>query len=308
MHNNNSSHFYSTSKRGPRRTWRAGDIAFLKTCRAFNRRDHNDLIASGYLHEQATCHPVIILEAHATGAIITPVTAFGSSAENKFLPPWQQANHRRKSLDDFRAFVGTRRPDNRHSSLQLADPKMRMPKPQASWVYLRHFWTVPYTVLGWFNKTPGLLQIAEDSLAQLKQDIKQKYDDQLRYALDRLDASPATIHTPAPAAKNSHPSHPPQPTASASAPAPTPQAVLQVAWSHTADIRRPDPPLGASSQQPPGKAVMTYSKVVSGTWRPSGAVVTQVASTAPRFKPKILTEVYGPKREPHKIMSTALVT
>lgn len=273
MHNHGSKHFTSASKPGRRHTWQDGDIAFLKTCNAFSPRDYNDLIASGYLHGKATCHPVIILKAHSGGAIITPITAFSSGADNNFLPPWQQVYHRHKSLDDFRAFTGTKRPNNKHASLQLADPKMKsklpfaclvapislsledkiltlvvlflVPKPRASWVYLRHFWTVPNSVLGWFNKAPGLLKISKDSLAQVRQDIKQKYDSQLQDALDRLGASPAVAPTSAHAPKDPHPE------------------------SYAAPV------MTASCQQATGKVVMTYSKVVSGT---SGPVVTQVAS------------------------------
>jgi hypothetical protein len=125
MHNHCSKKLPSASKPRPHHIWQDGDIAFLKTCNAFSPRDYNELIASGYLHEKATCHPVIILKAHSGGAIITPISAFSSGADNNFLPPWQQFYHRHKSLDDFRAFIGTARPNNRHDSLQLADPNMK---------------------------------------------------------------------------------------------------------------------------------------------------------------------------------------
>lgn len=125
MHNHCSKKFSSASKPRPHHIWQDGDIAFLKTCNAFSPRDYSELIASGYLHEKATCHPVIILKAHSGGAIITPISAFSSGADNNFLPPWQQVYHRHKSLDDFRAFIGTARPNNKYAFLQLADPKMK---------------------------------------------------------------------------------------------------------------------------------------------------------------------------------------
>lgn len=126
--NNHSSwrHSARPPSRAPRHCdWQDGDIAFLKTSRAFSPKDYHDLIASGYIHEKATCHPVIILKAHGGRAIITPVTAFSSGAENNFLPPWKQVYHQHKCLDDFRAFVGTERPNNKHDLLKLADPKMQ---------------------------------------------------------------------------------------------------------------------------------------------------------------------------------------
>ncbi|ROV99953.1 hypothetical protein VMCG_06262 [Cytospora schulzeri] len=246
MHSHGSKHFSSASKSGPQHIWQDGDVAFLKTSNAFNLRDYDDLIGSRYMHEKATCHPVIILKAASGGAIVTPVTAFSSGTENNFLPPWQQKYHRRKCLDDFRAFVGTRRPNNKHASLKLADPKMQMPKPQASWVYLGHFWAVPYSVLGWFNKAPSLLQVSKDSLAQLRQDIKQKYESQLRDALDRLGEPPAVAHT----------------TTAPTTKGPPPE-------SHAAT-----PVMTVSTQQATGKVAMSYSNVLSGI---SGAVITQLS-------------------------------
>ncbi|KUI66492.1 hypothetical protein VM1G_01622 [Cytospora mali] len=270
MHINASDQLSSVSKPCSLRTWQDGDIAFLKTCNAFSPRDYNNLIASGYIHEKATCHPVIILKANPGKAIITPVTAFSSGPENDFLPPWQQVYHKRKNLDDFRAFVGTRRPNNKHASLKLADTKMQMPKPQASWVYLKHFWTVPDTVLGRFNKAAGILQVAKDSLSQLRQDIRQKYGFQLRDALDRLGASPAVQPAPVPAPAPAPPAPKDLPAAFAAAPAPAPaasQAVRQAAGSHTAPVFYPHPAMAVCSQQATGKAFMTYSKVVSGSAR-----------------------------------------
>ncbi|KUI53907.1 hypothetical protein VP1G_01502 [Cytospora mali] len=265
MHSDGSNQISSASKPGSLRTWQDGDIAFLKICHSFSPRDYNDLIVSGYIHEKATCHPVIILKANSGKAIITPVTAFSSGPENNFLPPWQQIYHKQKNLDDFRAFVGTRRPNNKHASLKLADARMQMPKPQVSWVYLKHFWTVPDTVLGRFNKAAGILQIAKDSLAQLRQDIKQKYGVQLRDALDRLGASPAVQPAPAPAP----PASKSLPAAFAAAPvsAVESQAVQQAARSHTAPVCHPPPAMTGCSQEATCKAFMTYSKVVSGSAR-----------------------------------------
>lgn len=60
-----SSHGYtrpSASLATGRRTeWAVGDIAFLKPAASFSLQDHSDLIKSGYLHEGATTHPVLLL-------------------------------------------------------------------------------------------------------------------------------------------------------------------------------------------------------------------------------------------------------
>lgn len=187
-----------------------------------------------------SCHPVIILKAHSDRAIITPVTAFGSGAENDFQPPWQHVYHRLKSL--FPAFSGARRPKRNQAALRPADSNMQMPKPQASSVYLRHFWTLLVSVLGRFNRTIGLLHVAKDSLAQLRQLIKQKCDSHLRDALVRLGASTATAL--APMFKDS-------PTVA--------------------------PPPVAGPQSTGMRSVMTYSRIASGI---SGSPVTQVVGTA----------------------------
>ncbi|KAK7745504.1 hypothetical protein SLS53_003002 [Cytospora paraplurivora] len=252
MHDH-TTHYHPAIKPAPQRSWQDGDIAFLKTCNAFSPRDYNDLIGSGYIHEKATCHPVIILKAQSGRAIITPVTAFSSSAENNFLPPWQQFYHRHKNIDDFRAFVGTKRPNSTHAPLSLADSKMQMPKPRASWVYIRHFWTVPVAVLGRFNKARGLLQVSRESVAELRRDIRQRCDSQLRDALDRLGAPPGATPTLAPA-----PGHAPSARVAA-ARGPAPEATRPVTCSH------PAPAIAARPQQATVTATLSYSRVVAGT-------------------------------------------
>lgn len=57
---------------------------------------------------------------------------------------------------------------------------MRMPKPQASWVYIKNFFCVPFSVLGRFDKSPTLLRVHPESLCQLKTDMRafgQLYND-----------------------------------------------------------------------------------------------------------------------------------
>lgn len=178
--------------------WQDGDIAFLKNYKTFLEKDHRDLIASGYLHRGATNHPVILLQAGSGRAIVTTVTAFNSGAETNFCPPWRMPVHRHKHLDDFHAFTGTELPPNsRHSHLQLCDPGAKMNKPQASWVYIKHFFTVPYTVLLRWNKVPQQLAVSKESLTQLRADIERKYSVQLRDSRSRLTTgSRAAVSNP----------------------------------------------------------------------------------------------------------------
>lgn len=183
---------YQDRPQGPTRTaraiqtWAVGDISFLRSSESFSKKDYNDLIASHYLPQKATCHPVIILAIKNNKAIVTPVSAF-STEQNDLLPPWKQKYHRTKKPDFFRSFVGTARPDQKHANLRLADATMKMPKPQASWVYIRSFFCVPLTVLGWFNKSPTLLRVHPDSVAQLKRDM-QMFKKQFEEAGARLQA------------------------------------------------------------------------------------------------------------------------
>ena len=183
---------------GANNPWQDGDIAFLKSCEYFLPEDHQDLIASGYLHPKATSHPVIILQAGAGRAIVTTVTAFSSGPQTNFCPPWRMRVHQDKRLDDFHAFFGTELPPNsRHAHLKLSDSEGKMNKPQASWVYIKHFFTVPYTVLLRWNRVPQQLRVSEESLVQLRADIEWKYSSQLRKARSGLTAcSQATKSSP----------------------------------------------------------------------------------------------------------------
>lgn len=151
--------------------WQRGDIAFLKHYNQYSPQDYTDLIVSGHLHKDATVHPVILLAVQNNKAIITPVSAFRTEEQN-FRPPWAQKWHRSKRRAAFRAFEGTQRPNANQAALRLAESSMKMPKPQASWVYLQNFYCVPLSVLGWFNKSPTLLRVHPDSLKELELAIR----------------------------------------------------------------------------------------------------------------------------------------
>ncbi|KAL2290725.1 hypothetical protein FJTKL_14729 [Diaporthe vaccinii] len=155
------------------RTWQDGEIAFLKSSEYFLAKDHQHLIASGHLHVKATGHPVIILKAGPGRAIVTTITAFNSGPQNNFLPPWRMRAHQEKHLDDYHAFIGTQLPPKSpNAHLKLSDSGAKMNKPRASWVYIKHLYTVPYTVLLRWNKVPQQLRVSEESLAQLRADIE----------------------------------------------------------------------------------------------------------------------------------------
>lgn len=185
--NNQSSRQASVANR----TWQNGEIAFLKSSDYFLPKDYQDLIASGHLHPKATSHPVIILQAGSGSAIVTTVTAFNSGPHNNFLPPWRMFAHHEKQSDDFHAFIGTELPPNSpNAHLKLSDSGAKMNKPRASWVYTKHFFTVPYRVLMQWNKVPQQLRISDESLTQLRADIDRKYHSQLQVARFRLTTGP----------------------------------------------------------------------------------------------------------------------
>lgn len=113
--------------------WSAGDIAFLRSHREFNRHDFTTFIRSKQLERGATSHPVIILTRRSTTAthvLVTPVSAYSSGPDNGYRPPWTQRRHRSKARHDFRAFCGSVRPQNERAHLFLEAGSM--PKPETS--------------------------------------------------------------------------------------------------------------------------------------------------------------------------------
>ncbi|KAJ4424225.1 hypothetical protein N0V82_001091 [Gnomoniopsis sp. IMI 355080] len=171
--------------------WQQGDVAFLRHYDTFSREDYANLIASGYLAKGATVHPAIILAVFHGKAIVTTISAY-STEESNLIAPWEQKWHRSKSRDHFWAFEGTARPNNKHPALRLADPNMKMPKPKASWVYAQHFFCVPFSVLGWFNKSPTLLRVHPESIRQLTLDMRVNFPQWYNDAGARLHGSITT--------------------------------------------------------------------------------------------------------------------
>ncbi|KAG6363386.1 hypothetical protein INS49_008485 [Diaporthe citri] len=189
MNNRSSSQASSAN-----RIWQDGEIAFLKGSEHFSAKDYQDLIASGHLHPKAARHPVIILTAGPGRAIVTTVTAFNSGPQNNFLPPWRMLAHQEKNLDDYHAFIGTKLPpQSPNAHLKLSDSAAKMNKPRASWVYIKHLYTVPYTVLLRWDKVIQQLRVSEGSLAQLRADIERNYG---VYSISQDISGPSDSSTP----------------------------------------------------------------------------------------------------------------
>lgn len=156
----------------PEGGWREGHVAFMKKADALSPRDHDALIASRYLPESATGHPVVVLRVSETHLVVTPVSAYNAAAQ-KFLAPWRQGWHRGNLKERlFRAFAGSQRPCPHDPSprplLQLL-PGMAMPKPKESWVYVDSVWCLPLTAIGKFNKVDGFMMMAPESFASLRE-------------------------------------------------------------------------------------------------------------------------------------------
>lgn len=156
----------------PEGGWREGHVAFMKKADALSPRDHDALIASRYLPESATGHPVVVLRVSETHLVVTPVSAYNAAAQ-KFLAPWRQGWHRGNLKERlFRAFAGSQRPCPHDPSprplLELL-PGMAMPKPRESWVYVDSVWCLPLTAIGKFNKVDGFMMMAPESFASLRE-------------------------------------------------------------------------------------------------------------------------------------------
>ncbi|KAJ3577957.1 hypothetical protein NPX13_g2608 [Xylaria arbuscula] len=159
----------------PDHQWQPGDIAFLKKSDQFNKTERD---AVPKLPDKATGHPVIVLDRSPDGerhTIIT-VSAYNSGEENNYLPPWKQVVHERKDKRCFRAFKGSERPDNYRPYLELIDGQ-QWPKPKMSWVYVRHWSTVPKSTLIWYDKPASQLRMDRESRLDLVAHIQKACSD-----------------------------------------------------------------------------------------------------------------------------------
>ncbi|RYO97060.1 hypothetical protein DL765_011358 [Monosporascus sp. GIB2] len=256
-------------KKGQRREWREGEIAYLKPASEFEAEDYKSCIESEEVAEGATGHPVIILRRcspAATHVIVTPVTAFCSGPENHFLPPWKQLWHSRKARDDFRAFLGCARPTDKRAHLLLEAGSM--PKPKTSWVYVRSVYLVPVWTLLLFNKVDVVLRMKQESLADLRSHIYERNptkigrllnDPRLRLEFKRPAAAAVNAAQPVSARQRTwgflDQQDRPRPAASTASGAVSSVPSLAPSGSSTASSSRPSTP--ASS--PPGSPVLKAS-------------------------------------------------
>jgi hypothetical protein len=157
----------------PRRTWQEGDIAFFSGADFFSEAAYSELIESRYMHKEATGHPCIVLKLlPGDRAVITNVSAFGSSKINDYKAPWETSGgEKHKYL--YRSFQGCQRSNETYQPLRLL-PGQSFPKPRTSWVDIRKVWEVPVSVLGRFTKSRVLLKMAPDSLQELRADIAKR--------------------------------------------------------------------------------------------------------------------------------------
>ncbi|KAI4864104.1 hypothetical protein F4820DRAFT_449309 [Hypoxylon rubiginosum] len=145
--------------------WEEGDIAFLRGVAELNDGERRAL--AGYVPPKATGHPVIVLE-HTPGSkycTITTVSAYGSGSHNRFLAPWDQPAHKRKSRGAFFAFAGSEKPADWQEHLELEDNGC-WPKPKTSWVYSRNVFVVPCSTLREFRRGTRL-RMTRESLKYL---------------------------------------------------------------------------------------------------------------------------------------------
>ncbi|KAI0189639.1 hypothetical protein F4808DRAFT_465885 [Astrocystis sublimbata] len=153
----------------PTLNWKPGDVAFLKRAETFDDAEQKELLDSRRLFPGATGHPVIVLDCSNNSwyYIVTTVSAYSSSEENNYLPPWQQLAHIHKDINGFRAFSGSRRPNENYEFLRLADKK-QWPKPETSWIYIHHPYLVPASTLIRYTKARGQqLRMEPNSLKDL---------------------------------------------------------------------------------------------------------------------------------------------
>lgn len=199
-----------------------GDIVFLKHHASLNDHDHKCLIKTGYLYEQVTSHPVIVLnhERDSTHAIVTTVSAYGSGDWNNNLVPWNQP-HQHKGPQLFRAFQGSEAPYKNQALLSLEGGKL-MPKLRTSWVNVTSAFVVPITALQSFDKSDTRLRMTLASLEDLKssmsrclqirrKDSRLSYtfvDGQIRYSSNTAPTSTPSATPSSPKRRTSGPTGP----------------------------------------------------------------------------------------------------
>jgi hypothetical protein len=232
--------------------WAEGDIAYLKRIDQFTQKQIEllELDKEYPLHTAATNHPVIILQkgnptSKGQFYLVCTVSAYSSGPENNYLAPWKQFVHYAKNPESFRSFAGSEiyqpRGKAQEAALQLKQGQ-RMPKPKTSWVYTKHAWIVPESVLGPFKGSPYQLEMTKEShndlLAHMQRSchyLKKRLEDPRMFG----GAGIVTPRTP-PRSPTRSPRKPrSSPRKFVPAPAPTPKIVTAVpattcSWSRVA--------------------------------------------------------------------------
>ncbi|KAI1494845.1 hypothetical protein F5X96DRAFT_614722 [Biscogniauxia mediterranea] len=296
--------------------WETGEIAFLRNAYEFNAADHKALLATRYLHVNATCHPVIIL-AHSDDYghyLVTTISAYGYNESNGFTPPWRQPCHQHKSVDGFRAFEGSERPNTKFPYLRLADGRS-CPKVCASWVYIHTTFIVPASTLKIFDKSPHRLRMAPESLTDLLEHMKARSRMYQTESIDprlqpssRCDRDNSGAGNTAPKRARSiirkswrmpvnqtpAPCRPPTPPSSCSSSPDQDPSYSQILRGHTPQLATP-PPTPAEPRSRTTTPASPEMKGIDDSWprlgeepKPLSASLTTKAPPAPSNKSKPL--------------------
>lgn len=112
---------------------REGEIHHFKSLDRLNALDRRCLSVPEANLRKASSHPVIILHCPpaSTHAVVTTISAYASGDFNNNLAPWKQRKHQCKRSSEFRAFVGSERPNDRRALLEL-EGGLKMPKEKVS--------------------------------------------------------------------------------------------------------------------------------------------------------------------------------
>ena len=163
-----------------------GDVACLgkfywKGRTNADRKELTDL-NEGENMEGAGGHPCIVLRTNGKYALVTTVSAHGSSEKNRWRAPWLRRGCQHP--DRYRSFAGTQRFNRNRAFLRLK--RGTWPKPKGSWVDVERVLLVPTWFLISFVKDgqpryppPPIPQVADESLDDL---LRQIIDDNYKWS------------------------------------------------------------------------------------------------------------------------------
>ncbi|CAJ2504880.1 Uu.00g122740.m01.CDS01 [Anthostomella pinea] len=151
-----------------------GQLVFLKGDYELDQADLDKLVTNGPMSEGTLDHPALILGVSADGSQyhITTISAYSWGPLNNYQPPWKQSCHSQKEEQDFRALVGSEKPNNKYDHLHLEGGR-KCPKSKASWIYIQRTYLVPSTALKiWWTTRNAPLDMTQQSLADLTQHME----------------------------------------------------------------------------------------------------------------------------------------